>query len=340
MGKKSSPPPNYLPLAQASEQSARLMAGLGQQQLDFAERQYNELAPYLRSISETQRLAQLQQMEQAGDYYDYQQQTYRPVEQRIVAAAQQFNTPAYSDQLAAQAAANSGLAFSQTRAANERAAASMGVNPNSGRFAGLQSAAGLVGAANKAAAMTDARVRAEQLGYARSLDVAGLGRNLPGASAAAYAGATQSGTAAGQSAQSAGQNYMGNMAIGSGTIGSGQDMRIRGLSSVLNAQTQAYINSNDSVFGDVGGILGGVAGLSQAGLFSDRRLKENIRPVGFDEGTQLTLYEFNYKGRPGTRYVGVMADEVEVLHPEAVVEQDGYLAVNYAQLGLKLTEVA
>jgi hypothetical protein len=133
---------------------------------------------------------------------------------------------------------------------------------------------------------------------------------------------------------------MGNMAIGSGTIGAGQEMQISGLSSVLNAQTNAYVNSNDSFLGDVGGILGGAASVYTAFGGSDRSIKQDIEKVGVDNRTGLTLYEFSYVDAPSTRYVGVMADEVETIYPEAVVQYEHFKGVNYDMLGLELKEVA
>ena len=338
MGKNSQPAPDYTPLAEASKEAAEVQAALGYQQLDFAKQQYNDTRPMLQGIADQQMAAQNQQMKQAQDYYTYQQNTFRPLEKSIVADAQNFNTAAYRDQLASRAAADSGLAFSNTRAQNQRQMASMGVNPNSGRFAGIQNSAGIAQAATTANAMTNTRLQAEQMGHARQMDAAGLGRNLASASLGAYQGASNAGSQAGANAQSAGQNYMGNMATGAGTIGNGQQMQLQGLSSVLNAQTQTYINTNDSLLGDLGGVLGGGAAAYTA--FSDRRLKENIKEVAVDQRTSLTLYEFNYIDRPGTTYVGVMADEVERIYPEAVVEVDGYLKVNYDILGIEFKEVA
>lgn len=338
MGKSNPAPPDYTPLANASKEAAAIMAGLGREQLSFARQQYNEVSPILREVAGLQMDAQRQQMEQGQDYYNYLQETYRPLERSIVADAENFNTAAYRDQLASQAAADVGLAFGRTRAMNERAMASMGVNPNSGRFAGVNNASVLSQAAARAGIMTNTRNQAEQMGYARKLDAAGLGRNLSGASTGAYAGAVAAGNSAGSNIQSAGQNYMGNMAIGSGTIGQGQQMNLQGLSSVLNAQTQTYINTQDSFLSDLGGLMGGAASLYTA--FSDRRLKENIKEVGVDQRTSLTLYEFNYKDRPGTRYIGVMADEVELMYPEAVFDHGGYQAVHYGMLGIEFKEVA
>ena len=340
MGKSNPPPPDYTPLAEASAEAARIQADLGRQQLDFAREQYDRSAPLLEGIANQQMQAQSEQMDQARDYYNYQRDTYRPLERSIVADAQRFNTEAYRDQLAGQAAADAGRAFGISQQQNQRAMASMGVNPNSGRFAAQQNASGLQQAAMRANAMTGARNQATQMGYARQLDAAGLGRGLAGASLGAYGGASSAGSMAGQNAQSAGQNYMGNMAIGSGTIAAGQNMQIQGLSNVLNNQTSQYINTQDSFLGDIGGALGGAASIYTAFGGSDRRINENIELVGVDEVTELNLYEFNYKGDETRRFRGVMPNEVMITHPEAVYDTElGFMAVKYDLLGIELEEV-
>jgi len=343
MGKSSAPPPDYQPLADASSAAMEAQVGLGRDQLAFAKEQYNRAAPQLEAVSRQQMQAQEEQMTQARDYYDYQKDTFRPVERGLVADAERFNTEAYRNQLATQASADAGVAFGQTQASNQRAMAAMGANPNSGKFAGMQNASGLALAANRANAMTSSRMQADQMGYARKLDAVGMGRGLSGASIAAYGGANQSGSMAGGNAQSAGQNYMGNMSRGAGTVAGGYNSQLQGLSSVLNAQTQTYINSNDSFMGDLGGVLGGAGALAKAGGFvalSDRRLKENVREVSVDQRTALSLYEFNYIGDDTRKYVGVMADEVELSYPEAVAIMDnGFMAVDYEALGIEFKEL-
>jgi len=347
MGKNTVEAPDYAPLAAASAEAARIQEGLGRDQLAFAKEQYERSAPVLESIANQQMQAQKEQMDQARDYYNYQKDVYRPLERSIVADAQNFNTEAYRDQLASQAAADTGRAFGISQQQNQRAMAAMGVNPNSGRFAGMQNASGLQQAAARAAAMTGTRRQAEQMGYARQLDAAGLGRGLAGASLGAYGGANQAGSMAGGNIQSAGQNYMGNMGMGANTIAQGQKMNLSGLSSVLNSQTQTYINSNDSPLADAGAFLGGAGALAKGGGFgailgfSDRRMKENIKEVGVDQRTALTLYEFNYKGDTARRFRGVMADEVELVYPDAVEDTDlGFKAVRYDLLGIEFKEVA
>jgi len=89
----------------------------------------------------------------------------------------------------------------------------------------------------------------------------------------------------------------------------------------------------------IGGLLSGLTGVSNllfgspaGGLASssDRRLKTNIKRVGtLDNG--LPVYLFRYKDTPNVVHMGLMADEVEKVHPEAVIDRDGFKAVYYDQ---------
>lgn len=80
-----------------------------------------------------------------------------------------------------------------------------------------------------------------------------------------------------------------------------------------------------------GGFLSGLASLGSAAIFaSDRRLKTNINLIG-QRPDGLNLYSYDYVwGQPA---VGVMADEVAVLRPEALGPVvGGYATVNYGAL--------
>ena len=92
-----------------------------------------------------------------------------------------------------------------------------------------------------------------------------------------------------------------------------------------------------------GGHVGGAWGLSTDANYSssilavsDVRLKRDITLVGRrDDG--LGLYRYRYLWSD-TVYVGVMAQEVALVHPDAVVRGvlDDYLRVDYGRLGLRL----
>ena len=63
------------------------------------------------------------------------------------------------------------------------------------------------------------------------------------------------------------------------------------------------------------------------GFFSDKRLKENVQKVGKTNDGQ-PIYRFNYKGDPRTQ-IGLMAQDVEKSHPDAVGLAGGYKTVDY-----------
>jgi hypothetical protein len=85
--------------------------------------------------------------------------------------------------------------------------------------------------------------------------------------------------------------------------------------------------------GGGGGHRGGGGGRG-GGRRSDVRLKHDIAIIGcLDNG--VGFYRFIYNGGDKV-YVGVMAQEVQAVRPEAVVRgRDGYLRVFYEKLGLK-----
>jgi hypothetical protein len=74
-------------------------------------------------------------------------------------------------------------------------------------------------------------------------------------------------------------------------------------------------------------------------LISDIRLKRDVALVA-RRSDGLGLYRFKYLWSDSV-YVGVMAQEVALLRPAAVVHDplSGYLTVDYGRLGLPLIEV-
>jgi len=315
-GKSSPPPPDYSG-----------MEALGREQLQFARDQYADIKPLAQGIAKLQTDAQTQQMTQAKDYFDYQKATFRPLEEGLVKDATRFSTEGYREQQARDAAAATGKAFGVMQDAASRAAASRGVNPNSGAGLALQSQNMLGLAAGRANAMTGARNQAEQMGYARRLEVTGLGRGLSGAANAAYSGATGAGTASLNSYMAPGSQAMTGMAQAGQTMG-----------TVLNSQTSTYNAGMQQQGLDVGGLLTGAAKAYTA--FSDRRLKTNIELVGTDPATGFNLYEYEYTFLPGKTFRGVMADEVEAVMPDAVfTDANGFKSVNYGMIGVEMVEV-
>jgi len=64
--------------------------------------------------------------------------------------------------------------------------------------------------------------------------------------------------------------------------------------------------------------------------WSDRRLKRNIQKIGQLENG-LNIYTFNYIWDSALT-VGVMADEVRTVKPEAVININGFDLVDYSEI--------
>lgn len=141
-------------------------AALSQRQGAFMDAQQAAMSQALGQASTGQQQAQNAYGDYQGLMNEYNS-TYRPANAKLINDAMNFNTAAYRENLAQQAAADAGRAFNTTMGANARQQASMGVNPNSGRFQAQQNQNALALAAGRANAMTDTRRQAEQEGVAR-----------------------------------------------------------------------------------------------------------------------------------------------------------------------------
>lgn len=108
-----------------------------------------------------------------------------------------------------------------------------------------------------------------------------------------------------------------------GDIGRTQAQGISGAAQAQLAGEQAQTNT----------VIGGLAGLGQ--LFSDSRLKKNIKKIGQMAG--FNLYEWDWNdlaadvGLSGSSQ-GFIAQEVQKVRPDAIGEREGYLTVNYGAL--------
>ena len=103
-----------------------------------------------------------------------------------------------------------------------------------------------------------------------------------------------------------------------------------------NAQAQYGQGLYNAQVGQQNAMTSGLFGLGSAGLLaygmmgSDRRLKRDIRKVAEDE-RGWAIYRYRYLNDAVER-IGVMADEVEKVRPDAVTTVNGYKAVYYGRL--------
>lgn len=174
---------------------------------------------------------------------------------KMLAEAEDFDTPEKREAAAAAAMADLNAGFANTRGQNERAMSRSGVNVSSGKAlalgdeAVLRQATGLAGAAN------GARKQTELQGYARKMDAIGLGKGIIGNQATQAGLAIQSGNSAVSNAIAGGKvnDYAnGQMSSAYGNAGASA-------MSLANAQSKNFYNANEYGSG-VGKAVGGMFG--------------------------------------------------------------------------------
>lgn len=93
----------------------------------------------------------------------------------------------------------------------------------------------------------------------------------------------------------------------------------------FNAQQQQQ--RNNGIFGALGQLGSSLMSADKPWIFSDARVKQEIRQVGTLHNG-LPVYAYRYV-TGGPTMIGVMAQDVEQVNPEAVVEVNGLKLVNY-----------
>jgi len=100
------------------------------------------------------------------------------------------------------------------------------------------------------------------------------------------------------------------------------------LNTAASSQTSGFISN---LISGLGSIVGGIA-------MSDKELKTMIKPTKLKTPEGIPIKTFEYKTKPGVRYAGVLAQDVEMTMPERVVTDpvSGLKAV----LGFPMMEVS
>lgn len=274
-------------------------ADLGKEALAWYKQAYADQAP-ARAAAE-QRAGQVADAQveamntattQAKELDAYNKETFRPLEQKIVADAQAYDTPARRMQAAAEAAADVDQSAAATRQANDMALARSGIAPGSARALMVQEDTAGAAVKARAGAMTQAVRNVEQQGYARTMDAAGLGRNIASNQATQQQIATQAGSAGVQS---------GTAALTAAQ--SGNATMQQGFSTSLNANTAA------------GNLYGQVAQIQQSGNNATTALMGQL-------GTAAGYFLSDKTKKSGT---GRMADTAKALaEVEATPVHDGW----------------
>lgn len=352
--------------------------GIAQKQMaDLANKEYSDwqtqIWPTLQAQSNQQQalatqtanadLATQQQQQQiAGMEQAQVQKNLYPVQDQITQQALNYNTAGNIEQQSALAMGDVRNAFDLSRKAQSTQMQSYGIDPTSGQFQGMQNASQVQQAAASAAAGTQARNNAVQLGWSKMLDAANVNAGLPSQQTNNAAAAVGAGTSAVNTGQVPIQNSLAQgSAMGSqasipinayGAIGGLGTQTYNSQINAWNAQQQANATSSagwGSALGTVAGaFIGGPAGAAVGGALgnylgsssnananaytnmsmqgSDLRVKENLRRVG-ETDSGVPIYAFTYKHEFQSKWgpglhIGVLAQDMARVDPSAVSTGD------------------
>lgn len=226
MGKEAPDPPDYGPLAAASEKSAQYSYELAKRQQDWAEKVYKDN----KSVSDIVIDAALGQLDKQSADADRARQRYQalfePLEEQLAQDAQDYASPERMEYEAGKAEADVAAQFNQARQAAQQRLEAFGVDPSQTRAGALDLGTRVAEAAAQASAGNQARTQTENIGRALRSEAINVGRGYPGQIQSSIAGAGASGnqatntglatTASGAQTMGTGLGWqqMGNQAVG------------------------------------------------------------------------------------------------------------------------------
>ena len=226
-------------------QAALENAQLGKDWLGFAKKQFaaqNERQEGIDEITKQIGQSQLDTMERVNEWSEEDrarwEETFKPLEDKLVEKASEWDSEERQAKLASQARADVMNEAQIAKEANRRDMRSMGIKPGSGRYAGVERASDFNTAIASADAQNKARDRVRTQGIAMTADAANIGRGLPSQAA----GAAGLGLQAGNSAQGQYLNAAGNARANTGVMNSGFSGSIQGNNSAANILNQQHSN--------------------------------------------------------------------------------------------------
>ena len=255
-------------------QSAKQNSDIAQQQLDVAKEQLlwekdraKVQDPLIQKVVDQQIAAGDANASRAESQWQIYRDLFAPVEERMVKDANEFDSPERQERMAGQAGADVTRGFQGAFEQNQRQMERMGINPNSGRFQGLNNETSIAQAKDTAGAMNKARRDTELQGMAMRQNAVQTGRGLPTTGIAADSAALNAGNSgvgninAGNAAHNAGlgaaQGWFGGATAGNNSAG-----------NLMLGLNQAGLQSWDARQGQLAGygqLLG--AGAGAAAMF-------------------------------------------------------------------------
>jgi hypothetical protein len=293
MGKKSSSTKIPASVGEAMKQQA----AVAQQQQDWME---NEMFPWLQeqaniSNENAEKDREFNQAnaewwqnyaqenadklnEKADWYFDRFQNTYAPIEDSLIKDMERYNDGVEAERQAGYAIGDIASSFATQRRSNAMRAQAYGINPTSGAYQAQQRAMDLQQASLSAAAANQARNAAQQLGWQKKLQVAGLGDKYIGAAQGMYQTGNQTASTGGSLSQNAANQASSLGGVGFSNAQAMANIGLQSYGSLQNAwgnvantglqawqaQQQIAANNQANQSSMIGGVIGTVGTVAAA----------------------------------------------------------------------------
>ena len=323
-GKKSSKAPK--PDPQIGE-AAKMQAAIAAEWLDFSRDQFavanerqTDIDAMSKRIAEQQMATQDQANKWATEDRNRYKSVFQPMEDEYIDKAKNWDSEERQQQMAAEARADVQGSSDAARRIRERNQASMGVNPNSGRFAGADRAADFETTLASAGAQNQARNQVRTQGMAMQADALNMGRGLPSQAAGAAGLGLSAGGAAMGTTLGAHNSFLGNGGIMSQGF-SGAQQGYNSQAGILNTQhsnaLQAWQTETNASANASAGMWSGIGSAAGMGMmaFSSKDYKTDKKPArsGLKAVKKMPVEEWKYKDgiADGGEHIGPYAEDFQ-----------------------------
>lgn len=307
--------------------AALLQAQTGEKWLAFAEEQFavgNERQKGIDALTNQVTQAQLDTMNQSNSWAKEDRGRYKsvfqPMEDKFIDEANNWDSAARQDKMAAEAKADVLASADQQRQASTRQLSAMGINPASGRFAGVNRAGETATALNAAGAQNQARNTVRTQGMALRADAINMGKGM----ASQAAGAAGLGLNAGNSVTGNAANANNQWRANQGVMAQGYQGAMQGyagqastLNSLYGNQLQGWSAQQQLNSANAAGLMSGIGTMAGLGIaaFSSKDYKEDKRPIdgALDAVNSMPVERWKYKDgiSDGGEHIGPYAEDFQ-----------------------------
>lgn len=248
-------------------------AEVGQEWLDFAKEQFavgnvrqDAMDELTKAVTDQQLVTQENTNQWAQEDRQRTKDVFQPLQDQFINTAQNYDSPEKQAEAAAQAKADVMKSADTQNQVQQRTMASMGINPASGRYAGITRANDTNTALAAAGAQNAARTQVKDKALALKADAINMGNGLASSTASAYGlGLNAGNSAVGNTATAQNSYYQNNNVMSQGFGGAMQGYANQGniMNNLYGNQVNAWSaqqQANATSAAGLGSMLGTVSG--------------------------------------------------------------------------------